>query len=471
MNQNHFEHNPSYNFGFNQPPHYSIDHQLQSIQEDLNQQKMNDVDDRWNKMVESGNKIIQLLGEMILQQKQAANIDQSPPQEMSIQDMEDLKQQYLDEMKSMINQIQIEDYRNKRIDIYYRRECEIKIDELRENFNGMSIEINKKKELQQLEQTTNLIPSSIAITPVLLTKEPEDSLTTGDKDLSTIPEKESDEVIKYSVEDLVPIPSESEDTSESDSECDLSLCDDSSPIDILEGKSITLSNPLFDLNDFTSSDDESLSDEDVPEYNNIKNKDLYDSNLDEPDLLVTPLSDANEDECFNSGGDIDEIDAFDIPSDFKDGYYDSEGDVLYLESLISDDTTPNLPPEDRHYLFFTYVIRIFLPYFTYPVDSPFLLSSGSEGTIFDPDISAFHFSLEPMASHQSGTFICFNVYPNILNESLMEICSSTRFNPNITMISGLPRIMKTLVLVVLSIIHSSFSHFHAYMGIRYPRSY
>ncbi|GKF99025.1 hypothetical protein Tco_0297808, partial [Tanacetum coccineum] len=78
-------------------------------------------------------------------------IDQSRPQEMSIQDMEDLKQQYLDEMKSMINQIQIKDYRNKRIDILYRRECEINIDELKGKFNGMSIEINKKKELRQLE--------------------------------------------------------------------------------------------------------------------------------------------------------------------------------------------------------------------------------------------------------------------------------------------------------------------------------
>nr|GFC57446.1 hypothetical protein [Tanacetum cinerariifolium] len=43
--------------------------------------------------------------------------------------------------------------------------------------------------------------------------------------------------------------------------------------------------------------------------------------------------------------DVDEINAFDIPSDFKDGYYDSEGDVLYLESSLSYDTTPNLPPE------------------------------------------------------------------------------------------------------------------------------
>ncbi|GKD61936.1 hypothetical protein Tco_1299445, partial [Tanacetum coccineum] len=55
----------------------------------------------------------------------------------------------------------------------------------------------------------------------------------GDKDLSTILEKESDEFIKSSVEDHVPIPCESEDTSESDSECDLPLCDDSLPLTFL----------------------------------------------------------------------------------------------------------------------------------------------------------------------------------------------------------------------------------------------
>ncbi|GJR22678.1 hypothetical protein Tco_0971205 [Tanacetum coccineum] len=66
-----------------------------------------------------------------------------PPQEMSIQDMEDLKKQYLDEMKTLING---KDYRNGKLDI------KIKIDELKQNFNGMSIEIRKKeKQLQQLE--------------------------------------------------------------------------------------------------------------------------------------------------------------------------------------------------------------------------------------------------------------------------------------------------------------------------------
>nr|GEX45162.1 hypothetical protein [Tanacetum cinerariifolium] len=165
--------------------------------------------------------------------------------------------------------------------------------------------------------------------------EPEDSLIMGDEELSTILKKESDEVIKSSVEDLVLIPCESKDTSRSDSECDLPPCDDFSPNNVFEEKFVTFSNPLFDSNDdFTSSDDESLSEEDVPK-DNVKIysnplfefddeyissdinplfdemlrdiKDSYVSNLDESDLFVIPLSDANEDKCFDPGDDVCDI--------------------------------------------------------------------------------------------------------------------------------------------------------------------
>ncbi|GJZ00766.1 hypothetical protein Tco_0518195 [Tanacetum coccineum] len=81
---------------------------------------------------------------------------------------------------------------------------------------------------------------------------------------------------------------------------------------------------------------------------NIESKDSYVSNLDEPTLLVTPLSDANEDECFDPRGEIDEIDAFldmDISTDIENNYHDSEGDIIYLKSLLINDTIPNLPPE------------------------------------------------------------------------------------------------------------------------------
>ncbi|GKF24730.1 hypothetical protein Tco_0077052, partial [Tanacetum coccineum] len=201
----------------------------------------------------------------------------------------------------------------------------------------------------------------------------------GNEEFSIIPENESDEFIKSSVEDLVPIPSESNDTSGSDSKCDLPSSDDFSPINIPEGKFVTFSNPLFDSNDdFTSSDDELLSDEDVPEDNvkiysnplfefddeyifsdvnplfnevleDIKNNDSYVSNLDEPTLLVTPLSDANEDEYFDPGGKIDEIDALldiDVSMNIENGYHDLEGDIIYLESLLIDETIPNLPPKE-----------------------------------------------------------------------------------------------------------------------------
>ncbi|GKB56401.1 hypothetical protein Tco_0912587 [Tanacetum coccineum] len=73
---------------------------------------------------------------------------------------------------------------------------------------------------------------------------------------------------------------------------------------------------------------------------------------------------------------------------------------------------------------FAYVVWIFLPFLTYPVAPPYLLSCGNEDTIFDPGISIYH-SFIPGISHRSGTFIKFNVYPNHLNESPMEILSST----------------------------------------------
>ncbi|GJX28257.1 hypothetical protein Tco_0236336 [Tanacetum coccineum] len=104
------------------------------------------------------------------------------------------------------------------------------------------------------------LPPCVAITPVLFTEEPVDSLIMEDEHLDTIPETESDELIKSSVENLVQIPSESEDSS--DGECDLPPYDDSS-----KNHDLTFSNPLFDIDeDFTSSD-ESFSEEDVPNEN------------------------------------------------------------------------------------------------------------------------------------------------------------------------------------------------------------
>nr|GFB76031.1 hypothetical protein [Tanacetum cinerariifolium] len=140
MNQNYFKPNLGYNsnyFGFNQPSQYSINHQ-----EDLNQQRISDVHDRWDKLKESQNELL--------------NMMQS----------------------------------------FCEWECEIKIDELGENFNGSTIPLNK---------IISQIPPSIVITsspPILPIEDSEDSLIMENEELSTILEKESDEFIKSSVEDL-----------------------------------------------------------------------------------------------------------------------------------------------------------------------------------------------------------------------------------------------------------------------------
>ncbi|GJR30398.1 hypothetical protein Tco_1106630 [Tanacetum coccineum] len=102
------------------------------------------------------------------------------------------------------------------------------------------------------------LPSCVAITPVLLTKEPVDSLIMKDEHLDTIPEMESDEVIKSSVEDLVPIPSESK--AIPDKMCDVPFRDNSLPLDISKDQFEVFSNSN---DDSTSIDDDSFSIEDI----------------------------------------------------------------------------------------------------------------------------------------------------------------------------------------------------------------
>nr|GEX00225.1 protein FAR1-related sequence 5-like [Tanacetum cinerariifolium] len=203
------------------------------------------------------------------------------------------------------------------------------------NYFGYGFPLEDGDSTIPLNEIVSQIPPSIAITPVLPTMEPDDSLVMGDEDLSTISEKESNEFIKSSVEDLVPILSKSEETSGSDSDNDESLSDE----DVSKENVKIYSNPLFEFDDeYISSEVNPLFDEVLQD---IKSKASYDESA----LLVTPLSDTNEDECFDQGGDVNEINSFDIPSNFKDSYYDLQGDLLYLENLLSDDTTPNLPLE------------------------------------------------------------------------------------------------------------------------------
>nr|GEW96430.1 hypothetical protein [Tanacetum cinerariifolium] len=99
---------------------------------------------------------------------------------------------------------------------------------------------------------------TISITPILLTKDLDNSLSMGDEHLDTIPATESDELIKSSVENLVPILSESDGILKN--MCDVPFHDNSSPLDVLKDQF----EDFFDSNDdSTSIDDDSFFIDDI----------------------------------------------------------------------------------------------------------------------------------------------------------------------------------------------------------------
>nr|GEV78587.1 hypothetical protein [Tanacetum cinerariifolium] len=181
----------------------------------------------------------------------------------------------------------------------------------------------------------------------------------GDEHLSTIPETKSDEVINSSGKNLVPIPSESEVTSDNESECDVLVNDESSPI------FTNFSNHLFDCNDdFTSSDDKSLSKEDVP----IENFKIYSNSLfDDEESISTKIdphyfnaesnlfeSLLNRDTLIDSSpkfdyflkefsGELTHIDL--IPSGIEEANFDLEEEIHLVENLLYDNSSPR-PPEE-----------------------------------------------------------------------------------------------------------------------------
>nr|GFA58754.1 hypothetical protein [Tanacetum cinerariifolium] len=98
---------------------------------------------------------------------------------------------------------------------------------------------------------------TISITSVLSTEELDNSLSMGDEHLDTIPETESDEVIKSSVEDLVPIPSESEGIP--DTMYDLHLVNNPTPLEAKDHFEIVINSN----DDYSSSNNDSLYNENI----------------------------------------------------------------------------------------------------------------------------------------------------------------------------------------------------------------
>ncbi|GKD78312.1 hypothetical protein Tco_1340933, partial [Tanacetum coccineum] len=176
-----------------------------------------------------------------------------------------------------------------------------------------------------------------------------------------------------SVENLVQNPSESEDAS--DGVCDLPVCDD-----FPKGHLVTFSNPLFDLDEeIISTEIDSLLDEFAGELTLLKSipPRIDDDNLDpegEIHLVERLLYDnssprppeelnvENSIESFSpspipvedSDSLMEEINLFLTPNDsmppgIENDDYDSEGDIIFLDELLSNDSSSLPENESFHF--------------------------------------------------------------------------------------------------------------------------
>nr|GFB22573.1 hypothetical protein [Tanacetum cinerariifolium] len=112
-----------------------------------------------------------------------------------------------------------------------------------------------------LNDNISELPPYSAITPnepVLSTEEPDNSLIMGGEHLDTSLATESDELIKSGVEDLIPIPSESEGIPKH--MCDVPFHDNSPPLDVSKDQIEDFSEST---KEFSSIDDDSFSIENI----------------------------------------------------------------------------------------------------------------------------------------------------------------------------------------------------------------
>ncbi|GJV46222.1 hypothetical protein Tco_1430758 [Tanacetum coccineum] len=217
--------------------------------------------------------------------------------------------------------------------------------------------------------------SSKAITPDLPTEEPDNSLSMGDEHLNIISETESDEVIKSSVEDLVPIPSESKGISEDI--CDVPFCDNDhfdaefGFIDSLLSRDISITSPKIDFlpEEFVGEpdlidpilpgiDEDNFDEEEGAIVIEIEDEILSEKLLN-VNLLIDKIKALNLTPSIpfvleypssfpipvvDSDFLIEEVDTFlvsedSIPPGIKSDF-DSEGDIIFLDDLLNDDPIP-----------------------------------------------------------------------------------------------------------------------------------
>ncbi|GJY16310.1 hypothetical protein Tco_0386732 [Tanacetum coccineum] len=243
------------------------------------------------------------------------------------------------------------------------------------NWNFPMIDDDEEYSIQFKEYLEN---SSKAITTDLPTEEPDNSLSMRDEHLSTISEMESDKLIKSSVENLVPIPSESKGIS--DDICDVPSCDNDhfdaefGLINSLLSRDISITSPKIDFlpEEFAGELDlidpilPGIDEDDFDEEEGAIDIDILqieDEILREKLLNVNLLIDKIEAlnltpsipfvleypssspiPVVDSDFLIEEVDTFLVSEDSIppgiESDFDSEGDIIFLDDLLNDDPIP-----------------------------------------------------------------------------------------------------------------------------------
>nr|GFB54291.1 hypothetical protein [Tanacetum cinerariifolium] len=176
-----------------------------------------------------------------------------PPQETSIEILHDQEKDRISKIKDAFGNKQ---YKSKDIQELFRK----LLDDLQNIHEELAEYINSPGRNRRAfydDDDDDDVDYTIAITPVLSIEEPDKSLSMGDEHLNTIPATKSDEVIKSSVEDLVPIPSESEGIS--DTMCDVHLANNHTPLEAKDHFEIVINSN----DDYSSSDDDYLHNENI----------------------------------------------------------------------------------------------------------------------------------------------------------------------------------------------------------------
>nr|GEV75179.1 hypothetical protein [Tanacetum cinerariifolium] len=244
-----------------------------------------------------------------------------------------------------------------------REECCIKVcEEQKQNMKDTILELVKicrqKKLLCMHDNVDDLIESALnskllSINSQHLNKKKqkvknvvEQPAEHGTQHPNTTSEMESNEIIKSGVEELVPIQSECEVTLEDESKCDMPIQDQSSSV------FMTFSSPIFkDNDDLTSSDDESLSEEDVPiEESKVYSNPLFDDDEINSDELESHVESnfveslSNHDALIESSQNIDYLEEF---SEIAESDFDFEEEIHLIDNLLYDNSSSR-PPEEHN---------------------------------------------------------------------------------------------------------------------------